>query len=49
VKNSTAIKGDIAHTMTQCIDGFNAAGIMEAHKLVEAGSMMGKVVVTSEA
>jgi zinc-binding alcohol dehydrogenase family protein len=38
-------QGRLKHTMTRRIDGINAAGLIEAHALVEAGNMMGKVVV----
>jgi len=38
-------RGDLVHTLTQRIDGFDAAGLIKAHALVEAGSMIGKVVV----
>jgi zinc-binding alcohol dehydrogenase family protein len=38
-------RGRLKHTMTRRIDGINAAGLIEAHALVEAGNMMGKVVV----
>jgi zinc-binding alcohol dehydrogenase family protein len=41
-------QGDIAHTLTQRVDGLNAEGLIKAHKLVEAGSMMGKVVVVAD-
>lgn len=37
--------GDLQHTMTRRIDGFDAAGLKQAHALVEQGSMIGKVVV----
>ncbi|QWT19509.1 zinc-binding alcohol dehydrogenase family protein [Bacillus sp. NP157] len=38
-------RGDLVHTLTRRIDGFDAAGLKAAHALVEAGSMIGKVVV----
>ncbi|MFF7709668.1 zinc-binding alcohol dehydrogenase family protein [Pseudomonas sp. NPDC007930] len=38
-------RGDLAHTLTQRIDGIDAAALLKAHALVEAGSMMGKVVL----
>lgn len=41
-------RGDIAHTLTERVEGLNAAGVIKAHALVEAGSMMGKVVVVAE-
>lgn len=41
-------RGDIVHTLTACIDGFNAAGLKRAHALVEAGNMIGKVVITKQ-
>jgi hypothetical protein len=37
--------GDIVHTLTTRVDGFDAAGLKRAHALVEAGNMIGKVVV----
>jgi zinc-binding alcohol dehydrogenase family protein len=40
-------QGRIKHTMARRIDGINAAGLIEAHALVEAGNMMGKVVVAN--
>ncbi|NYT85254.1 zinc-binding alcohol dehydrogenase family protein [Pollutimonas harenae] len=40
-------RGDIKHTLTQRIDGINAAGLIQAHALVEAGSMIGKVVIAN--
>ena len=40
-------QGRLKHTMTRRIDGLNAAGLIEAHALVEAGDMMGKVVVAN--
>jgi zinc-binding alcohol dehydrogenase family protein len=40
--------GDIKHTMTKHISGLNASTLREAHRLVEAGNMMGKVVLTRE-
>lgn len=38
-------QGDLQHTLTRQIDGLDAAGLRQAHALVEAGSMIGKVVV----
>lgn len=38
-------RGDLKHTLTQRIHGIDAAGLMKAHALVEAGDMIGKVVV----
>lgn len=40
-------RGDIAHTLTRRIEGLDAAGLAQAHALVEAGSMIGKVVVAA--
>lgn len=40
-------RGDIKHTLTQRIDGINAANLIQAHALVEAGHMIGKVVVAN--
>ena len=40
-------RGDLAHTLTRRIDGINAAGLRQAHALVEAGNMIGKVVVAA--
>ena len=40
-------RGDIKHTLTHRIDGINAASLIEAHALVEAGNMIGKVVVAN--
>ncbi|CAM3941968.1 zinc-binding alcohol dehydrogenase family protein [Bordetella muralis] len=40
-------RGDIKHTLTQRIDGMNAASLIQAHALVEAGSMIGKVVIVN--
>jgi hypothetical protein len=34
--------------MTKHISGLNASTLREAHRLVEAGNMMGKVVLTRE-
>lgn len=39
-------KGTIRSTVTKTIDGFDAAGLREAHRDVESGRMVGKVVVT---
>ncbi len=41
-------RGDLKHTMTKRIEGINAAGLKQAHALVEAGSMIGKVVVANK-
>lgn len=38
-------KGDIRHTLTHRIDGIDAANLIAAHALVEAGDMIGKVVL----
>ena len=40
-------RGDIKHTLTQRIDSINAANLIKAHALVEAGNMIGKVVVAN--
>jgi zinc-binding alcohol dehydrogenase family protein len=40
-------RGDLKHTLTRRIDGINAAGLAQAHALVEAGNMIGKVVVAN--
>lgn len=40
-------RGDLRHTMTRRIDGINAASLIQAHALVEAGNMIGKVVVAN--
>jgi len=40
-------RGDVAHTLTRRIDGLDAAGLVQAHALVEAGNMIGKVVVAA--
>ena len=37
--------GALRTTMTQAIDEFNATGLREAHRAVESGRMIGKVVV----
>ncbi|MCV7421890.1 zinc-binding alcohol dehydrogenase family protein [Mycobacterium yunnanensis] len=37
--------GDLKTTVTTAIHGFDAAGLREAHRLVESGRMVGKVVV----
>jgi len=37
--------GDIVPTATERIGDFSAAGLREAHRLVESGTMIGKVVV----
>lgn len=38
-------RGDLRSTVTIAIDDFSAAGLREAHRLVESGRMIGKVVV----
>lgn len=40
-------RGDLKHTLTRRIDDINAANLAEAHALVEAGNMIGKVVVAN--
>ena len=40
-------RGDVTHTLTRRIDGLDAAGLAQAHALVEAGNMIGKVVVAA--
>lgn len=40
-------QGDLRHTLTRRIDGINAASLIQAHALVEAGNMIGKVVVAN--
>ncbi len=40
-------QGKIKHTLTRRIDGINAASLIQAHALVEAGNMIGKVVVAN--
>lgn len=40
-------RGDVVHTLTRRIDGLDAAGLIQAHALVEAGNMIGKVVVAA--
>ena len=40
-------QGRLKHTMNRSTEGINAAGLIEAHALVEAGNMMGKVVVAN--
>ncbi len=40
-------RGDLKHTLTRCIEGINAANLVQAHALVEAGDMIGKVVVAN--
>ncbi|MEU0495550.1 zinc-binding alcohol dehydrogenase family protein [Mycobacterium sp. NPDC006124] len=37
--------GELRTTVTTAIEGFDAAGLREAHRLVESGRMVGKVVV----
>lgn len=41
-------QGDIKHTLTKRIDGLDASALREAHRLVEAGDMIGKVVLTRQ-
>jgi zinc-binding alcohol dehydrogenase family protein len=41
-------RGDLQHTLTRRIDGINAASLIQAHALVEAGNMIGKVVVANQ-
>lgn len=38
-------RGEVVTTATEYIDDFSAAGIREAHRMVESGRMIGKVVV----
>ncbi|MEN4475619.1 zinc-binding alcohol dehydrogenase family protein [Mycolicibacterium cosmeticum] len=38
-------RGELRSTITTAIDDFSAAGLREAHRLVESGHMIGKVVV----
>jgi len=38
-------RGTLRSTITTAIDDFSAAGLREAHRLVESGRMIGKVVV----
>lgn len=38
--------GTIRTTVTKTIDGLDASGVREAHRAVESGEMIGKVVVT---
>ncbi|MEO7916577.1 MAG: zinc-binding alcohol dehydrogenase family protein [Dokdonella sp.] len=40
-------RGDLVHTLTRRMDGLDAAGLAQAHALVEAGNMIGKVVVAA--
>lgn len=40
-------RGDVVHTLTRRIEGLDAEGLAQAHALVEAGSMIGKVVVAA--
>ncbi|MET0288990.1 MAG: zinc-binding alcohol dehydrogenase family protein [Pseudoxanthomonas sp.] len=39
--------GDLQHTLTRRIEGINAGTLKQAHALVEAGSMIGKVVLVA--
>lgn len=39
-------RGEIATTVTSIVTGFDAEGIRQAHRAVESGRMIGKVVVT---
>ena len=41
-------RGDLRHTMTRRIDGLAADSIRQAHALVEAGNMIGKVVAAAD-
>lgn len=41
-------RGDLKHTMTRRIEDINAANLIQAHALVEAGNMIGKVVVAND-
>jgi hypothetical protein len=41
-------RGDLVHTLTARIDGLNAAGLKRAHALVEAGDLIGRVVVVKQ-
>lgn len=40
-------RGEVKHTLTRRIDGIDAAGLIQAHALVEAGDMIGKVVLVN--
>jgi NADPH2:quinone reductase len=40
-------KGVLHTTMTTRLDGIDAANLREAHRLVESGATIGKVVVAS--
>lgn len=40
--------GQLQHTMTRELKGITAANLREAHRLVESGHMMGKVVVSGD-
>lgn len=37
--------GDLRTTLTTAIDGFDAEGLRKAHRMIESGRMVGKVVV----
>ncbi|MGW0160865.1 zinc-binding alcohol dehydrogenase family protein [Mycobacterium sp. NPDC003323] len=39
-------RGEVSTTVTKVVTGFDAEGIREAHRAVETGRMIGKVVVT---
>jgi zinc-binding alcohol dehydrogenase family protein len=39
--------GDLQHTLTRRIDGLNADTLKQAHALLEAGSMIGKLVLVA--
>ncbi|ABK70137.1 zinc-binding alcohol dehydrogenase family protein [Mycolicibacterium smegmatis] len=39
-------RGELRTTLTTAIDGFTAANLREAHRMVESGRMVGKVVVS---
>lgn len=40
-------RGDLRHTLTRRIEGTDAAALRQAHALVEAGNMIGKVVLAA--
>jgi len=42
-------RGDITPTLTQRIDGIDAANLIEAHRQLETGSMLGKLVLARTA
>ncbi len=37
--------GDLRTTLTTAIAGFDAEGLRQAHRMIESGRMVGKVVV----